>query len=585
MPYDYGDDYSRAFLLERYFIEESENQRAILLYVNECVALEAGNFNEIIAINESIVDTIKGFLKRIWEALKKQFDKFKERVTELTTTDKDFLSKYKSVIDKNPFKKHEITDFWVYKDDSLNELKIPEFKIEDMKKHMDNGNYSEADFINDYFPSFNKGDKKFNDVQDLVEFAMRGEDTEDEVNMAALDKNKIVGFVKNFDATQNALEKDNQLLGKNRLAIETAIEVFAKEVEEEEKNKTQQSSSEENKEEDNKSSQDSSDSNKQGNQNSQDSNKSGENKEDKDIEIPSSVDGGYIGNKYKHESSKIALSRVYGEYITEGNMKIKTEKESKNSALGSSKSTSGSLYNQSVKGANKEKVLKDIGKAAEFSNNNENAGKKVRNMEEATKTFYTCCTTILTTKMTINMQRYKDYMKILRIHVRDYVGEESGVTASGEVSSNNNQEGQNQNGKASISSEVKVDSFTVESNDGSGNRWRWIPIAVGGDDADAIANAITGSSKIKEEPSGTSHCGSNRAIANLNDNGKSYIAHTSRGDGVSVIVVNGKTYLTSGKNANRIRKAIEGSNEIANNKKPAILAKLGLAQQAPEAGQ
>ena len=67
MPYDYGDDYSRAFLLERYFIEESENQRAILLYVNECVALEAGNFNEIIAINESIVDTIKGFLKRIWK--------------------------------------------------------------------------------------------------------------------------------------------------------------------------------------------------------------------------------------------------------------------------------------------------------------------------------------------------------------------------------------------------------------------------------------------------------------------------------------------------------------------------------------
>ena len=25
-------------------------------------------------------------------------------------------------------------NFWVYKDDSLNELKIPEFKIEDMKK-------------------------------------------------------------------------------------------------------------------------------------------------------------------------------------------------------------------------------------------------------------------------------------------------------------------------------------------------------------------------------------------------------------------------------------------------------------------
>ena len=91
----YDDNYAEAFALESYFIEEAYNQHKILSMINEAVCLESGDFSGLRAINESLVDGVKNFFSRIWEFVKKASSKFRERMSELLTTDKAFLTKQK----------------------------------------------------------------------------------------------------------------------------------------------------------------------------------------------------------------------------------------------------------------------------------------------------------------------------------------------------------------------------------------------------------------------------------------------------------------------------------------------------------
>jgi hypothetical protein len=87
-----------------------------------------------------------------------------------------------------------------------------------------------------------------------------------------------------------------------------------------------------------------------------------------------------------------------------------------------------------MKKEDKDKVIKDTGQKVDSMEN-----QQANDISDGVKEFYKFCLDIISKKMNITVQRYKDYMQILRIHVRDYTGEEQGGgegVGSGSGSSN-----------------------------------------------------------------------------------------------------------------------------------------------------
>jgi hypothetical protein len=88
--------------------------------------------------------------------------------------------------------------------------------------------------------------------------------------------------------------------------------------------------------------------------------------------------------------------------------------------------------------------------------------KKVQKQSNAYKNFFKYCVSIQSSIMTVFTAMYKDYMKILRIHVRDYVGNEKATDAnsSAEGSDTTENNGANNNSGAANITDEQHNSFS-----------------------------------------------------------------------------------------------------------------------------
>lgn len=360
-----NDNFYRAFLEESYVIEQMSNQNKILSYATECVYLESGDIQSIMALNESVMDTVKNVIGKFIEFIKNAFNKFRGRVSELFTTDKAFIDKYKEVITKNDFKPHKLVDMWEYNPDALTNIKVPTYDFNKLRTNL--GIKSSADvkdkkFDEELFINTEMGDlhgkfPKITDVKDLVSAAIKGEDTRDEVYMNTLDKNKILTFCTGFDKYSASLEQDKKALEENGTKIQAELKKYEDEA-----------------------------------------------------------------SKTVNANESTVWSNVYETYIIR---EFEEDKKNNPAMSNNSSSSSTSTPKATVQTANIQ-TQSDQMKAAGYnsSNANEDTVKDIQFMATASENYYKYCVSISSTKLTETIAMYKDYMKILRIHVRDYIGGE-----------------------------------------------------------------------------------------------------------------------------------------------------------------
>ena len=372
------DNYIDAFTLESFLIEESYNQARILAYANECVCLEKGDISSIQYINESLIDTVKNILNRIWEAIKGVFKKFRERVGELLTTDKAFLQKYKDVILKNNFKSRDVTDSYKYKIAMLDKAieSVPQF---DLKKFSDKYNdaiktangatptYTEKEFIKDYIPQdLTSGQKDPSDVTDCITIAIQGSDDSVDFDVVELDKQSLYNYCVNFEATSKKLDQIESKLQQNHNKITAELNKLLG-------------------------------------------------------KIQDNIDG-------KTSNNESAYSSVYNTVVYEG-VETKSNDEKKDNTGKTGTGTGNSAVKADVNLTD----INDVNKAAQgqlskvTGTTDADVKKKIQTetkyISDASTDFFKWSCNIVSAVMTTSMAIYKLYMKILRLHARDFIGD------------------------------------------------------------------------------------------------------------------------------------------------------------------
>lgn len=354
-------------------------QSAIMSNLSECVALESGDIESLRAISEGFIDKVKEVLHKIAEKIKEVFKKFTTRVSELVISDQKFLEKYKDVILNNSFKDKKITMYNYDVNKLSNGFLIPNYNWNEIEKICMAENV-EAEVINTYYKDL-KADSSDTLAEQMTK-AIKGEE-EVEMSMRALDPKELYNFCVNFKKNTEVIDKAQEDVNKMINSISIELEKAYKEVE------------------------------SRAPQQPQDDNKQEEDQ--------------------KQES---AYSSVYGTIITEGERpKIEKEKSSGSTSSNTKGTATVKTGGEEIKNLQQDKISRDIndnisGKTSLNGNDNENnkeTSEKLEKLKTNVTKYAQTITSVLTTKMNLLMSAYKDYMYILKDHVKEYAGSTDGT--------------------------------------------------------------------------------------------------------------------------------------------------------------
>lgn len=419
---DTTNSYTSIIEYANFVIRESENQNAILRYIGECVALDNGDFNTLEAMNESAIDVIKNIIEKIIQAIKNMFGKFTTTMSSMFTTDATFLQKYKDVILKKPFKDRDVT-MYNYDVKKLDNYTIPKFN-ESVFNWIDNGTLTDDQTIEKFISTYssinlNGMKPEGGEIKEKIIDAVRGEE-EVETKLEALNKEEMFNFCIHYKNTLNMLNKDESIITSNQTEINRALSKKSNEFEQMNRDA------------------------KNGTSANQNASTAG------DIKVTSTSATPPANQNVQNAST--VYSNVYGRYITE----LKVGSQNKDSSASSaSNSKSNSTNNSAIKSSvgdnkiNVDTATTSVGYATNKYNNSVASGSddelnkaktSIENYRELVKNYFMCCSEILAAKMELCKKIYTDYMKILRIHVKDYGGsvdgdkssEQKGVDASKE---------------------------------------------------------------------------------------------------------------------------------------------------------
>lgn len=426
----YDDNYAEAFALESYFIEEAYNQHKILSMLNEAVCLESGNFSGLRAINESLIDGVKNFFSRVWDLVKKVSSKFRERMSELLTADKAFLTKYKEIILKKPLKDHELTNAYYYPngvaEKNINSISQGDFSFDKYKAIIDQKVDAGTEFTEELFVekvlkkvpvTKNNADlSKITEVNEYVKTAIQGDTTDYKMNQ--LNSTNLYNFCSKIEATNNQLEKNQKTLNTSS---------------------------------------------------------------DKIISIANQI----LSQTETNMKNEAAYSSLYGKYITELDVGSASDKGKDGS--GANGTTTGSQA-AAVKANDADSAKQMTDELNQKKTNGENMdadtakaeNTKATKQVEAYQVFFKQAVAVQTSLMTAVMAVYKDYMKLLRVHVRDYVG-----------SGNEKTEGDHQAAQAQTPQQT-------ENNDQKKNEEKKTLGQRAKDITQNIANKVTGGNKKED---------------------------------------------------------------------------------------
>lgn len=363
-------------------------QSSIMSNLSECVALESGDIESLRAISEGAIDKIKEVLHKIAEKIKEVFKKFTTRVSELVISDQKFLEKYKDVILNNSFKDKKVTMYNYDVNKLSNGFLIPNYNWNEIEKICMAENV-EAEVINTYYKDL-KADSNDTLAEQMTK-AIKGEE-EVEMSLRSLDPKELYNFCVNFKKNTEVIDKAQEDVNKMINSISIELEKAYKEVE-------------------SRAPQQSQDNSQQQTQQSQDN-----------------------SQQQTQQQQESAYSSVYGTIVTEA-PKFEKEKSSNTSNSNTKGTATVKTGGEEIKNLQQDKISRDIndnvsGKVSVNGNDNENnkeTSEKLEKLKTNVTKYSQTITSVLTTKMNLLMSAYKDYMYILKDHVKEYAGSTDGT--------------------------------------------------------------------------------------------------------------------------------------------------------------
>lgn len=366
---------------EMYLAEEMMEQAAMSRYIDEAILIgqNKNTIDSIKVLNEGYVDKLKAGITKIAHAIGTIWQKFLETLNTLVKKDKDYLDRYKDIILKKKLLDATYTMYDYPKGlQSLKNATVPSFNYDQMSSNLDD----DATFIKQYFSTY-EIDTSQNTFEDQLKAKFRGSDKEIPIKSNQLNMTDIFNYCYTYDQVKQQLQKDVKTIND---AANSALDLVDKMV--------------------------------------------------RDGQIANESSELYAGRKKYY-------SHVYEGYILEDTPPSKPAASPAPSSGGGGTNPSN---NNQAKSSNKVQITPGngtppSGDSNTFKNNNQNVSGQAQNPNDAANgaknsgqsakdvnnritRYMRLCGQFLAAKASVLEEIYKNYMIIIRTHVRDNVGTE-----------------------------------------------------------------------------------------------------------------------------------------------------------------
>lgn len=350
-------------------------------YVNECLLLsECAPIEEIKALHESFAQTLKEMMLKVKNAIFKFWNHFLESMNTLVKKDKAYLEKYKDIILKKEVKDATYTMYNYPKGIKvLLTTEVPAFNFNTMKDYLSN----DEDFNKKYFPTIRS---KINGEDDTLQKAainvFRGGDDTVDFASEQINMTDLYNYCYRYNEIAEAIQKDVKNVQD---AFEQAVKVIEKADRESKLKKS-----------DNIEDQNNTQSNTKTEQNNTQSNTTPE-------------------PKTTESKGESVYSIVYGTYLTE----VEISDDNKGAAAASSSSSTMGGNTDPKKAYNKI----DNTDKKKLSLDDLDSEEEAKTYTKMVNVYNTACGGIMSAKETVAEECYKEYMSIIKYHVRALVGD------------------------------------------------------------------------------------------------------------------------------------------------------------------
>ena len=355
------ESYSSNYSL--YLESISYHQKQMNRYIQECICLENNNLKGLEFLNEGVIDSIKEFISNIIEKVKKAFAKIVDSFNKTFKSEQSYLESNKEIILQRKVTL-EFNDYMDYDIDLFtNGSSIPKFAYSEM--HSANALESEDAFIDKYLSKFrNKGGKS---LYDHAVYLLQGKDPVATKQGSDINMKDLYNFCYEYDKIYKALESELDVLNKSK--IESHNIITSRVAETSKPDDKEETKPEENKQE-----------------------------------------------ETKQES--VIYSSVYNSFITESFIHELT-------TAGSKKDSNTAKVNTPSKPSESESVAKNQ-KLSTGRNDDDlsksTASTDIDTLKKEINVYFEACSAIITAKIHIASNMHKDYMFVIREHIRSIVG-------------------------------------------------------------------------------------------------------------------------------------------------------------------
>lgn len=367
----------QSFITEQ-IIEQSIMER----YINECVLMESSKntVKNIILLNESVSDKIKSAFRKILEAIGRMWGKFLESMNNLLNSNRAYLEKYKDIILKKKLNPNATYRMYNYAEGikRMMQTPVPILNYASMEKNL----ADEKQFIASV-PTLSKIVVKDSDATfaDQAKAYFRGSADVEDIPSGRLNMTDIFNYCYEYDnKIKPLLEKD---LNEIKNAANQAADMIDKAERDAKKYQPTQTQG-------------------QPQQQSQNQAQPQNNATQESVLFGEKSYYSHVYEAYIHE-----LEINYGE----------TSKTNKDSSI------ANNMNNKTG-----DKPSSDTQKAA-IKNDTSSYDDKIKKVQ----TYLNICGAVLAAKQTIAEEIFKEYMQIIKAHIRDHVGTSKKDTSNDKI--------------------------------------------------------------------------------------------------------------------------------------------------------
>lgn len=202
-------DYEYAYNM---FLIEEEYNEAMHKFQTETLLLNEGNLG-------TLMSNLREFIEKIVNGIKNALSKFKETMGDIFMKDKDYLKKYKSIVEKNPVLNAKFNHYYHYNIAKLRSSKLPKLQVEDLAKLE-----GDQEKLKKLFPDFVPTSEEQSFSDRVKEVFRGGEAKTIEADQVKLEE--LYAFCVTYDDLIKEIEKDIGTIDDANLIVRTKFKMI-----------------------------------------------------------------------------------------------------------------------------------------------------------------------------------------------------------------------------------------------------------------------------------------------------------------------------------------------------------------------